>query len=165
MMKLVTITKIGHGGAPAAVYQGDVVYADQRMLVARCLWTQQEPLDLGPFALEAGDVFVEHYYRDEWFNIFEIHNPAGTLKGWYCNITAPPDISSDSVCWFDLALDLLVLPNGRTMVMDEDEFEALGLPPDRAAPALAALERLQRWVQEGHPPFDARAGVYSRQCV
>ena len=166
MMTRVTITKIRHGeGRAAAVYEGDVVYADDRMVVARCLWTREEPLDLGALVLEVGDVFVEYYYRDEWFNIFQIHRADGALKGWYCNITTPAEISPDSIRWFDLALDLLVLPDGRTVVVDEDEFEALHLPPEQVARAHAALACLQRWVRERHPPFDAAAALSSCRCV
>ena len=155
MTQRVTITKMGHGaGRAAAVYEGEVVHADDRMVVVRCPWTREEPLDLGPFVLEAGDVFVEYYYRDEWFNVFAVHGAHGTLKGWYCNITRPAEIEADAIRWFDLALDLLMLPDGRATVMDEDEFEALALPPETAERAQAALSRLQRWVREHHPPFD-----------
>lgn len=155
MPQHVTITKVGHGsGRAAAVYGGEVIHADTDSVVVRCPWTREEPLDLGPFVLEAGDVFVEYYYRDEWFNIMAVYGADGALKGWYCNITAPAEITADTIHWFDLALDLLVLPDGRATVMDEDEFAALALPPETAARARAGLERLQRWVRQRHPPFD-----------
>lgn len=150
-----TITKLGHGsGRAAAVYEGQVLHADDRVVIVRCLWTREEPLDLGPYVLEAGDVFVEHYYRDEWFNIFRVEGAGGGLKGWYCNVTEPPEIGPDAIRWFDLALDLLVLPDGRTTVADEDEFEELALPPETATRAWAALACLQQWVRAGHPPFE-----------
>jgi len=154
-----TISKMGHGsGRAAAVYAGEVVRTDDRLVVVRCPWTREEPLDLGAFVLEAGDVFVEHYYRDEWFNVFEVHGADGALKGWYCNVTAPAEIGADAIRWFDLALDLLVLPDGRATVVDEDEFEELALPEEQARRAWAALARLQRWVRERHPPFDGIGG-------
>jgi uncharacterized protein len=155
MSGTVRVIKIGHGsGRAAAVYEGEVAHADDRMVVLRCTWTRVEPLDLGPFVLEAGDVFLEHYYRDEWFNIFQIHDVGGALKGWYCNVTEPAEIQSGAVRWLDLALDLLVLPDGRATVVDEEEFEALALSPEKARRARVALARLQQWVREGHPPFE-----------
>ncbi|HHX44674.1 MAG TPA: DUF402 domain-containing protein [Chloroflexi bacterium] len=155
MAQRVTITKVGHGsGRAAAVYAGEVVHADEGVTVVRCPWTREAPLDLGPFVLEAGDVFLEYYFRDEWFSVFQIHGADGALKGWYGNITAPAEIGADAIRWIDLALDLLVLPDGRALVVDEDEFTALALSPDTARQARAGLARLQRWVRERRPPFD-----------
>ena len=47
----------------------------------------------------------------------------------------------------DLALDLLVFPDGRQLVLDEDEFEAL--QPDAAlrAAAQSALDELKTLVR------------------
>ena len=37
--------------------------------------------------LKKGDRFVEIYYTDRWYNIFEIHDRDDDhLKGWYCNV-------------------------------------------------------------------------------
>jgi hypothetical protein len=42
-----------------------------------------------------------------------------------------------------LALDLLVFPDGRQIVLDEDEFNALPLSEAERQSALAALAELQ----------------------
>ena len=151
----VTIRKMGHGaGRAAAEYEGEIVrLGDEGMIVVRCAWARAEPLDIGAFVLEFGDAFIEYYYPDEWFNIFEVRRADGVLKGWYCNITEPPEIGPGAIRWFDLALDLLVQPDGKAEVADEDEFAALALPADTRARALAALARLQVWAREEHPPF------------
>ena len=40
--------------------------------------------------LRRGDRFIETYYTDRWYNIFEIHaREDDRLKGWYCNIAKP----------------------------------------------------------------------------
>ena len=149
----VTITKLDHDGSPVLSYEGKVVFRDHTMVVARCLWSQAKPFDLGPFCLELGDVFLEHYYLGEWFNIFEIHGSSGGLKGWYCNITRPVEITDDGIRWADLALDLLILPDGEQVLLDKEEFE--GLQPSAAVRAQVddALFTLRRWLAEGHPPF------------
>jgi len=65
----VTITKLDHDGSPVLSYEGLVVCHDDDRVVARCLWSHLEVVDLGPFCLEPGDVFIEYYYLAKWFNI------------------------------------------------------------------------------------------------
>jgi predicted RNA-binding protein associated with RNAse of E/G family len=94
--------------------------------------------------LGKGDRFVETFYTDKWYNIFEIHDrDDDRLKGWYCNIGEPAVIKRDTVSYIDLALDLLVYPDGRQLVLDEDEFNALSLSPKVQAKAISALDSLQ----------------------
>lgn len=91
------------------------------------------------------DRFVEIFYADRWYNIFEIHDrDDDRLKGWYCNVCMPAEIENGRVSYVDLALDLLVYPDGRQLVLDEDEFAVLRLPEDMRLKAQDALEQLQR---------------------
>lgn len=94
--------------------------------------------------LGRNDRFVEIFYSDRWFNIFEIHDREDDhLKGWYCNICRPAEFANGRVSYVDLALDLLVYPDGRNLVLDEDEFVDLHLDGETQAQALAAMEDLQ----------------------
>ena len=78
--------------------------------------------------LGQGDRFIELYFSDRWYNIFEIHDrETDNLKGWYGNITFPADFSIGEITYIDLALDLLVYPDGRQLVLDEDEFALLDI--------------------------------------
>lgn len=96
-------------------------------------------------SLGRGDRFVELYYSDRWYNIDELHDRADDhLKGWYCNVTCPAEFVDGQVRYVDLALDLLVFPDGRQVVVDEDEFLALDLDESTRAQARAALAELQR---------------------
>jgi hypothetical protein len=160
-----TITKVGPDGQIKISYPGEIVYQDDDVIAARCLWTQPYSLDLGPFALDPGDVFMEFYYRAEWFNIFAVYDRLGRLKGWYCNITRPAEVRQDEVRWHDLALDLLVTRDGTQQVLDEDDFSALTLSADERAIAGTALATLQCWAHEGRAPFRAcgQGTVRSRQ--
>ncbi len=64
--------------------------------------------------LGQGDRFLEAYYSDRWYNLFEIHDRLDdSLKGWYCNVTLPAEIGEPTISYIDLALDLLVYPDGR----------------------------------------------------
>ena len=55
------------------------------------------------------------------------------LRGWYCNIGKPALLDGDCLSYVDLALDLLVFPDGRQFVLDEDEFLRLDLSPQTAS--------------------------------
>ncbi len=95
--------------------------------------------------LREGDRFVEVYYTDRWYNIFEIHDKdTDELKAWYCNVAYPARIQDGTLDYIDLALDLLVYPDGQTLVLDEDEFAALQLNEQDQLQARTALVELQQ---------------------
>jgi uncharacterized protein len=95
--------------------------------------------------LNHGDLFLETYYSDRWYNVFEVRSRENSrLKGYYCNISCPAEIKSDSVSYIDLALDLFVYPDGRQVILDEDEFSKLEITPQTREKALAALQELSQ---------------------
>ncbi len=94
--------------------------------------------------LGRGDRFIEAYYSQHWYNLYEIHDRLDdSLKGWYCNVTLPAEIDEHTITYVDLALDLLVYPGGKQLVLDEDEFEELALTSQVRAQALDALQTLR----------------------
>jgi predicted RNA-binding protein associated with RNAse of E/G family len=104
----------------------------------------RDDLPLEEVVLKRGDRFVETYYTQRWYNIFEIYDrDAGDFKAWYCNVGYPAEVEENIVSYRDLALDLLVYPDGRQIVLDEDEFEQLNLSPQVRQQALNALSELQ----------------------
>ena len=149
----VTITKLDHAGELVLSYPGEVLFRDQEKVVVRCPWTWPDPFELGAFSLERGDIFIEYYYRARWFNIFGVYSALGILKGWYCNVTNPPEVLDDEIRWRDLALDLLVAPDGGQSILDEDEFEALQLPARLRKRAENAIVTLREWVRQKRYPF------------
>jgi len=154
----ITITKRDANGRFVLSYAGRLVRLDDDLALARCPWPHSKTVDLDGLVIGPGDVLYESYYLREWFNVMRIESGDGTLKGWYCNITRPAVISERTISWSDLALDLLVLPDGRTRVLDEDEFAELDLSPEDAQAARDALERLQQWVAERLGPFEGLEG-------
>ena len=126
-MPSITIHKLDLSGAEVTSYRADVVTRTPTSLVAEARWTRDR-LDLGYVVFDTGDRFVEHFFTDRWYNVFEIRAGADDrLKGWYCNVTRPTEIDSAHLRWTDLALDVFIFPDGRVLVLDEDEFEALTL--------------------------------------
>ena len=153
-MELVTVCKLDHAGRQVTAYPGRVLRRDDRAIVLRTGW-DRAPLDLGFVVLEPGDRWTEYFYDDRWYNIFEICASDGRLKGWYCNVTRPARIGGREVVAEDLALDLWVAPDGEMLVLDEDEFAALPLPPPERDAAQSALVELQAMVTRRAKPFDS----------
>jgi hypothetical protein len=99
---------------------------------------------LGEMILREGDRLVESYYSDRWYNIFEVHaREDDTLKGWYCNLSHPAILGEREIVFRDLALDLIVYPDGRQELLDEDEFEELVISEEVREKALLAWKELQ----------------------
>ena len=111
--------------------------------------------DLGYVVLRRGDRFREWFYTDQWFNIFRVNDgDTLALKGWYCNITRPPLIDDESVTADDLGLDVFVYPDGKSLLLDEEDFNRLRLSADEKANAWQAARVIETWVTRRLPPFD-----------
>ena len=91
------------------------------------------------------DRFVETFFTENWYNIFEIHDrDDDQIKGWYCNLGHPAVWDApDTISYVDLALDLWVALDGTQTLLDEDEFEALGLDDATRAQVMAGLGELR----------------------
>ncbi len=157
MNQPITVHKLNARGQQLLEYPGSLVSLEGNCLVLEAYFEPEE-LDLVGYRLHRGDRFVETYYADRWYNIFTIYDrDDGRLKGWYCNITRPAKFSpaGDHVYAEDLALDLIVFPDGRWMVLDEEEFAALPLRLEERQQALRALTDLQAQVVRREGPFEA----------
>lgn len=141
-MEAITIIKRNSQGQETFRYHGWVkqrlpgmvlleAYFDRDMSFHGMLWKRK-------------DRFVEAYYTDRWYNILEIHDGDDVqIKCWYCNVAYPAEIEDGVVSFRDLALDLLVFPDGRQEVLDEDEYAKLALSADDDRRARTALEELK----------------------
>ena len=116
-------------------------------------WTRPT-MHLSYVTFETGDRFTEWFYRDRWYNIFEVATAEGTLKGWYCNVAAPAAIEEHELFCRDLLLYLWVTPDGETSVLDEDEFaDESALDDTTREQARAGLAELRRLVATCQGPF------------
>ena len=144
-------------GAVMISYSGRVVARRGSEVVVEAPFTRGR-MELGYVTLKPGDRFVEHFYTDRWYNVFEIYDADdGQFKGWYCNITRPAEVTEGpaglEVRSVDLALDYFVQASGTEFILDEDEFEALALPAAEARAAQAALAELQHLAARRAGPF------------
>jgi protein associated with RNAse G/E len=139
----ITVLKLNLEGFETWRYTGEVLRLDQEKVVLQALFNRQDTPFHG-IILKKGDRFIETFYLNRWYNIFEIHDRDDDhLKGWYCNIGHPAKYDGQVLSYIDLALDLLVYPDGKQLVLDEDEFAELNLPAEISRQALNALDQLR----------------------
>ncbi len=152
---MVTVIKLDPLGQEKIRYTGDILSRSSTHVVISASWTMATK-DLGYARFEPGDHFTEYYYEDRWFNIFEIASSLGMRKGWYCNITEPAHIYTDRIEQVDLFLDVWVDPDGRPLILDEDEFvAATTLSAAQRQGAQQGLHDLLRTLQERQTPFSS----------
>lgn len=142
MCEKIVVDKLSPQGELKWRYEGNVTGRGEGWLRLEAFFDRDDM----PFmntSLKRGDRFVETYYQDRWYNIFEIHDrDNGALKGWYCNITRPARFSDGRVEYVDLFLDLWVNASGAQTVLDEDEFLAADLDEETRKKARGTLDEL-----------------------
>ncbi len=137
------IIKADYKGNKVWQYEGRVITHLPHCITIEAHFNRQD-LPFHGIVFKHQDIFIETFYTQKWYNIFEIHDRDDNhLKGWYCNVTYPAEIMTEHVIYRDLALDLLVYPDGRQLVLDEDEFLNLELSFTDRETARKALKELQ----------------------
>ena len=113
MMNDIQVVKRDHLGQEVFRYPGKVLTLDAGYLTLQAEFNY-DIVQIEEITLKSGDMFIETYYFDRWYNIFEIHQGTSSLiKAYYCNIGYPAELDNGEVSYRDLALDLFVRPDGR----------------------------------------------------
>jgi len=148
----VEVQKKNLAGEVTWKYDGVVLRREDNLIVLEALFNRPDT----PFmdiVLKENDRFVETFYSDRWYNIFEIYDrDDGQIKGWYCNVGMPAVFEDSVVSYVDLALDLWVSVDGKQTVLDEDEFEELNLNYELRTEALKGLGELKLRFDIKNPP-------------
>jgi protein associated with RNAse G/E len=148
-MPLYTVIKLDHNGRKVHHYQGQLLERRDHRIILEAFFDREDTA-VGEVVLRKGDRFVEAYYDDRWYNIFEVRDQNnGQLKCWYCNITCPAEFREREIAYRDLALDLLVYPDGRQSVLDEEEFLAMTISTQVRTQARQAVSELKKYFQIG----------------
>jgi predicted RNA-binding protein associated with RNAse of E/G family len=137
-------------------WTGDIVEDAGDHIVIRARWaTTNTPLFLGYTVFEPGDVFLERYYAGRWFSVWQvISQRTGRTKGWYANVCQPVEREGDQLRFVDMELDVFVWPDGRFVILDEEDLERAQLPQAETEAAKAGLAEVSTWILERRPPFD-----------
>lgn len=151
----ITINSRKYDGSISRSWQGGIVCqnADLIVVVGR-FETDVEHNDLG--RIRRGTVSFEHFWTRRWYNIFRFHEPDGSLRNHYCNVSMPPTQAGDVLEYVDLDIDVLVWPDKRVEVLDRDDFErnslGLGYPLDVLANAEKSVSELLEVIASGRLP-------------
>ena len=150
-MSQIKVLKLDVSGRLLWQYEGRLLRRRPHTLTLEALFDVGD-VPLADVVLRKGDRFVETFYDERMYNVFQVFDDlGGKLKGWYCNVSRPAVLAHDSVSWVDLALDLWVSPDGSQAVLDREEFEALDIRSNERELALSALAALQRRFRRMRP--------------
>lgn len=142
-MEAVIVRKLNLQRQETWRYEGKIVRHVPGGVVLEAYFNRDD-LPFNGTTFKRNDKFIEGYYTDRWYNIYEIYDrDTHDLKCWYCNVSYPAEIGAGQISYVDLALDLLVFPDRRQLALDEDEFTALQLSATDRLQARKALGELQ----------------------
>ena len=148
----ITVLKRGLNGEVTWQYEGRVLKREANCVLFEAFFDREDMPFMG-VTLKRGDRFVEKFYTDRWYNVFEVYDrDDGSFKGWYCNFGCPAVLEKNTVSYIDLVLDLWVATDGTQTVLDEDEFLTLSIDVITRARAVSALEDLKRKFSNERPP-------------
>lgn len=148
----IIVYKLDHDGREVWQYPARVLERGPGFIRLEAFFNRDD-MDLGYTVFKRGDRFIETFFSGRWYNIFAVYDhDDGTLKGWYCNISRPAEISESAVRCDDLALDVWFSPAGNPLLLDEDEFEALPLIATERHRVRQALDELMRAAKSGRLP-------------
>lgn len=148
----ITVLKRNLAGEVTWQYGGRVLERGTNCVSLEAFFNRDDMPFMG-VVLKRYDRFVETFYSDRWYNVFEIYDrDDAKFKGWYCNVGYPAVIERDSVSYIDLALDLWVAADGAQTVLDEDEFLETSMDVMTRAQAVSALEELKQKFANKKPP-------------
>jgi uncharacterized protein len=73
---------------------------------------------------DSGYCWLQHFPEGAHHTVTTMVDTSGNVVQWYIDICATHGIDDDGVPWFDdLYLDIVLLPSGRSALLDQDELE------------------------------------------
>lgn len=141
------IIKKNHKDEETWRYDGVILSRDENSVTVEAFFNRDD-LPFQGIVLKRNDRFMETFYSDKWFNVFEIYDrDDGKIKGWYCNVSKPAEIKEDEISYSDLILDLWVTPDGKQTVLDEDELEELNVDDELKKKIYAGLQDVKDYFE------------------
>jgi len=96
--------------------------------------------------LDRGYIGIWFISYKDWHDLGAIYDRDRRFKGYYCDICTPLKRTPDGYEMTDFFLDLWVFPDGRYLVLDQDEFDRAmkkeWISPNQIAKVKAELENL-----------------------
>ena len=96
------------------------------------------------------------YYKKQWFNIISMVRKSGIY--YYCNIATPSIYDKEAIKNIDYDLDVKVFPDGKYIILDENEFEyhcqRMNYPDDIKQLCVKSKNQLVEMIENKDKPFD-----------
>ena len=96
------------------------------------------------------------YYKKKWFNIISMVRKSGIY--YYCNIATPSIYDNEAIKNVDYDLDVKVFPDGKYLILDENEFEyhcqRMNYPDDIKKICVDSKNELVKMIEAKEKPFD-----------
>lgn len=113
----------------------------ERYAAVRYVVPAASALSGSDLVLPAGAVTIGHFWADRPYTAY--HFLAGELTlAVYCSIVESVEVGPELIAYRDLAVDLLIRPDGSATVLDEDEL-ASGIEPETLETIEAAVAALR----------------------
>src|SRR5258708_38035508 len=98
------------------------------------------------------------FWRERWYNVFTNYDDTGVLCDFYCNVSMPLTLSSNTLRYVDLDLDVKFSPDGRYEILDQEEFQEhsvkFAYPDWLQEKALNAVSEIIALAASRQEPFD-----------
>lgn len=142
-MNKITVIKQNESGVETWRYDATLLLRENNTVILEAYFNRDDSM-LFDVVIKRNDRFIEAFFSDRWYNIFEIRDrESSILKGWYCDICKPAVITENQISYIDLALDLWVYPDGKQEVLDEDIFNQLDISANIRQSAVNSLQDLK----------------------
>lgn len=97
----------------------------------------------------AGTISYGFFWKERPFNVYYFAGEEDWIAAYFNVCAVPTQITEDEIDWLDLEVDLVVFPDGRTVVLDEEE-----VPHDISEQHRLQLKRAKEWIlQESGKPL------------
>ena len=142
---VIEVVKLAPDGVEATRYPATVVASKAPLpwIEAEAAWTLHR-VEVAGLVFETGDTLREFFSAEHPFNAFAVYSPTGALRGWYGNVTYPafilPGPGPLTIAWHDLYLDVVMLADGATHLLDDDELKASGMATSHPGLAAAVVQ-------------------------
>jgi uncharacterized protein len=138
------VIKLDTGRVERWRYDATVMEVFPEGVLVEAFFNRSDDLPFHGITFHPGDLFLEMYYLERRYNIYEVYDrETRELKCWYCNASRPVEIEDGNISYVDLALDLLVFPDGAQLLLDEEEFAKLKIDENERKETLQAMNELQ----------------------
>jgi len=112
-----------------------VKHANDEVVV---IYRMPRDVQLEDVLLRKDTVSLGYFWRDRPYNAYHWIDSCHDTVALYFNVADGTRISAETIEWRDLAVDVLITPDGRCRVLDEDE-----LPNDIDAALLRYINKVR----------------------